>query len=89
VECDRQVDEARHQLEQVAGLTREEAKKNLIEQMIDEAKHESAKRLRVIEEEAKEEAGAQRPKDRCISDRAVGWRLCRRTFGDRVSVTQR
>jgi len=55
-ERDRQVDEARRQLEQVAGLTREEAKKNLIEQMVDEAKHESAKRLRVIEEEAKEEA---------------------------------
>ena len=55
-ECDRQVDEARRQLEQVAGLTREEAKKNLIDQMVDEAKHESAKRMRVIEEEAKEEA---------------------------------
>jgi ribonuclease Y len=55
-ECERQVDEARKQLEQVAGLTREEAKRNLIDQMVDEAKHESAKRIRVIEEEAKEEA---------------------------------
>src|SRR5262245_52445696 len=55
-ECDRQIDEARGQLEQVAGLTREEAKKNLIDQMVDEAKHEAAKRLRLIEEEAKEEA---------------------------------
>ncbi len=55
-ECDRQIDEARRQLEQVAGLTREEAKKNLIDQMVDEAKHESAKRVRVIEEGAKEEA---------------------------------
>jgi ribonuclease Y len=55
-ECDRQVDEARRQLEQVAGMTREEAKKNLIDQMVEEAKHESAKRIRVIEEEAKEEA---------------------------------
>lgn len=55
-ECDRQVDEARRQLEQVAGMTREEAKRNLIEQMVEEAKHESAKRIRVIEEEAKEEA---------------------------------
>jgi ribonuclease Y len=55
-ENDRQIDEARRQLEQVAGLTREEAKKNLIDQMVDEAKHESAKRIRVIEEEAKEEA---------------------------------
>ena len=56
LECERQVDEARRQLEQVAGLTREEAKKNLIDQMVDEAKHDSAKRIRVIEEEAKEEA---------------------------------
>jgi ribonuclease Y len=55
-ECDRQVDQARRQLEQVAGMTREEAKKNLIDQMVEEAKHESAKRIRVIEEEAKEEA---------------------------------
>jgi ribonucrease Y len=55
-ECDRQIDEARRQLEQVAGLTREEARNNLIEQMVDEAKHESAKRIRVIEEEAKAEA---------------------------------
>ena len=55
-ECDRQVDEARRQLEKVAGMTREEAKKNLIDQMVEEAKHESAKRIRVIEEEAKEEA---------------------------------
>lgn len=55
-ECDRQVDEARRLLEQVAGLTREEAKRSLIEQMTDEAKHEAAKRMRVIEEEAKQES---------------------------------
>lgn len=55
-ECDRQVDEARKQLEQVAGMTREEAKRNLIDQMVEEAKHDSAKRIRVIEEGAKEEA---------------------------------
>jgi ribonucrease Y len=53
---DRHIDEARRQLEQVAGMTREEAKKNLIDQMVEEAKHESAKRIRVIEEEAKEDA---------------------------------
>jgi len=55
-EYDRLADEAGRQLERVAGLTREEAKKNLIDQMVEEAKHESAKRVRVIEEEAKEEA---------------------------------
>ena len=55
-ECDRQIDEARKQLEQVAGMTREEAKRNLIDQMVEEAKHDSAKRIRVVEEGAKEEA---------------------------------
>jgi ribonucrease Y len=56
VECERHVDEARKQLEQVAGLTREEAKRSLIDQMLEEAKLESAKRIRVVEEGAKEEA---------------------------------
>lgn len=55
-ECNRLVDEARGQLERVVGMTREEAKKSLIDQMVEEAKHESAKRIRVIEEEAREEA---------------------------------
>lgn len=56
IECHQLVDRAKQQLEQVAGLTREEAKRSLIEEMVEEAKHESAKRIRVIEEEAKEEA---------------------------------
>jgi len=55
-ECDRLSDEAKRQLEHVAGMTREEAKRSLIDQMVEEAKHESAKRIRVIEEEAREEA---------------------------------
>ena len=55
-ECERLVEEARRQLEWVAGMTREEAKKSLLDQMVEEAKHDSAKRIRVIEEEAKEEA---------------------------------
>ena len=55
-ESERQVDEARQHIEKVAGMTREEAKKSLIDQMVEEAKHDSAKRIRVIEEEAKEEA---------------------------------
>ena len=55
-ECERLSDEAKRQIEHVAGMTREEAKKSLIDQMVEEAKHESAKRIRIIEEEAKEEA---------------------------------
>ncbi len=61
-ESERYVDEARKQLEQVAGMTREEAKRSLIDQMVDAAKHESAKRIRVIEEEPRKRpsGGARR-----------------------------
>jgi ribonuclease Y len=55
-ECARRVHETREALERVAGLTREEAKRTLIDQMVDEAKHEGAKRIRQVEEEAREEA---------------------------------
>lgn len=55
-EYDRQIEAARKQIEQVAGLTRDEARRNVIEEMVEEAKHEAAKRIRIIEEEAKAEA---------------------------------
>ena len=55
-ECGRLVDETREALERVAGLTRDEAKRTLIDQMVDEAKHEASKRIRQVEEEAREEA---------------------------------
>lgn len=55
-ECKRLIDDARRQLEQVAGMSREEARGNLIEQMVEEAKYQSAKRIRLVEEQAKEEA---------------------------------
>ncbi len=55
-ECARVLAEARGALERVAGLTREEAKRALIEQMVEEAKHEGGKRIRQVEEEAREEA---------------------------------
>jgi ribonuclease Y len=50
------IDEARTRLEAVAGLTREEAKRTLIEEMVGQARHESARHIRVVEEEAREEA---------------------------------
>jgi ribonucrease Y len=50
------IDEARSRLEAVAGLTREEAKRTLIEEMVGQARHESARHIRVVEEEAREEA---------------------------------
>jgi ribonuclease Y len=50
------IDEARTRLEAVAGLTREEAKRTLIDEMVGQARQESARHIRVVEEEAREEA---------------------------------
>jgi ribonuclease Y len=50
------IDEARAKLEAVAGLTREEAKRSLIDEMVAQARHDGAKHIRVVEEEAREEA---------------------------------
>jgi ribonuclease Y len=52
----RQIDETREALERVAGLTREEAKRMLVDQMVDEAKHDASRRIRLVEEEAREES---------------------------------
>ena len=43
-------------LEAVAGLTADEAKRQIVERALDEAKHESIKLIRKIEEEARETA---------------------------------
>ena len=53
--CQRLLEETRGALERVAGLTRDEAKRMLIEQMVDEARHDAGKRIRQVEEEAREE----------------------------------
>ncbi len=50
------IDEARAKLEAVAGLTREEAKRTLMDEMIGQARQEAARHIRVVEEEAREEA---------------------------------
>jgi ribonuclease Y len=50
------IDEARVRLEAIAGLTREEAKRSMIEEMVGQARHEAARHIRVVEEEAREEA---------------------------------
>ncbi len=55
-QCGLAIEETRQQLERIAGLTREEAKQALTEQMTDEARHEAAKHIRVVEEEARAEA---------------------------------
>ncbi len=43
-------------LEQVAGISREEANRTIIEEMLTETRHEAAKKIRQVEEEAKQEA---------------------------------
>ena len=50
------IDEARLRLEAVAGLTRDEAKRTLIDEMIGQARQEAARHIRIVEEEAREEA---------------------------------
>jgi len=55
-EFDQLVNAVRAQLEQTAGMTRDEAKRTLIDQMTDEARHDGARHIRQIEAEAREEA---------------------------------
>jgi ribonuclease Y len=50
------VDGVRRKLEETAGMTRDEAKRSLLDQMVDEARHDAAKIIRQIESEAREEA---------------------------------
>jgi ribonucrease Y len=55
-EYDQLLNSVREKLEQTAGMTRDEAKRTLVEQMTDEARHDAARRIRQIEAEAREEA---------------------------------
>jgi len=50
-EYDKLVEAVRQTLEQTAGMTRDEAKKTLVEQMLDEARHDAARHIRQIEQE--------------------------------------
>jgi ribonuclease Y len=50
------VDTVRRKLEETAAMTRDEAKRSLVEQMTDEARGEAAKHIRQVEAEAREEA---------------------------------
>ncbi len=50
------VDEQRAKLEQISGMTSEEAKNHLIQTMESEARHDAAKRIKLIEDEARETA---------------------------------
>jgi len=48
--------EVRNKLEAVAGLTREEAKRSIIDEIVGQARNEASKHIRLVEEEAREEA---------------------------------
>ena len=50
------IDQAHQQLEAVAGLTREEAKRSIIEEIVGQARNEASRHIRLVEEEAREEA---------------------------------
>jgi len=79
-QCARLTEETRNQLERVAGLTREEAKQTLIEQMADEARHEAAKRIRLVEEEARAESDRRAKKIVSIAiERLAGEFVAERT----------
>ncbi|MBI5190886.1 MAG: ribonuclease Y [Nitrospirae bacterium] len=53
------IQEQKKQLERIAGMSTEEAKRELVNRMEEEARHEAAKSIKRIEEEAKSTAGAK------------------------------
>jgi len=79
------LEQVREQLERVAGLTREEAKRSLIDQMVEEAKFEGSRRIREVEEETRAEADRRAKKIITIAiERLAGEFVAERT----VSVVQ-
>ena len=74
------VDQVRQKLEQTAGLTREEARRELVEQMTEEARGEAAKHIRQVETEAREEADRRAKKIVSIAiERLAGEFVAERT----------
>ncbi len=55
-ELDSIVEEAKRKIEQIAGMTQEAAKRELVNIIENEARHEAAKRLKLIEDELHENA---------------------------------
>jgi ribonuclease Y len=79
-ELDQLVEQTRSQLEQTAGLTRDEARRQLIQEMVDEARHEAVKHIRLVEQEAREEADRQAKKIVSIAiERLAGEFVAERT----------
>ena len=79
-EYERLVDAVREKLEQTAGMTREEAKRTLVEQMTEEARHDAARHIRQVEGEAREEADRRAKKIVSIAiERIAGEYVTERT----------
>ena len=79
VELQRMVDEQRTKLEQIAGLTAQQAKEELIRVMEDESRIEAAHIVKRIEDEAREQAARQ-------AQRIIGMAV-QRAASDYVSET--
>ena len=74
------IEDTRRRLEEVAGLTRDEARRNLVQSMVEEARHEAAKRIRQVEQEAREEADRKAKKIVSIAiERLAGEFVAERT----------
>ena len=71
-----------HEVERIASMTAEEAKRALMEQMVQDAKNESARRIKEIEEEIKAEADK-----RARSIIATAIQRCAPEYAGEIAVT--
>lgn len=75
------IEEARRALERAAGMSREEAKKALLDEITAETRHEAAKRIRQIEEEAHADAERRAKKVVAVAiERLAGEFVAERTI---------
>ena len=80
-ELDDRLNAARTALENAAGMTREEAKRALVEEMASEARIEAGRRVRQIEEEAKADADRRAKKVVAVAiERLAGEWVAERTI---------
>ncbi len=79
-EHEKLVEAVRKKLEETAGLTRDEARRALVDQMTEEARHDAAKAIRQVEGEAREEADRRAKKIVAIAiERLAGEYVAERT----------
>jgi len=79
-EYDQLVENVRRKLEETAGMTRDEARRTLLDQMVEEARHDAAKHIRQVEGEAREEADRRAKKIVSIAiERLAGEFVAERT----------